>query len=230
MLAGGQGERLRPIVTGIPKALAPVGGRPFLAWLLDRLAEAGVENVVLCTGYLAPQVEQAFGPRYRSLSLAYSPEPRPLDTGGALRLALDRLRGDPLLVLNGDSFCELDFAAMLDSHRRKRAHATIAVVHRDDAARFGAVSLAADGRVVRFNEKAAQGAGWINAGVYLLARQILESLPAGAKISLERDVFPSLAAQGLLYAYPGVQRFLDIGTPESYRQAERLAEHWSQPK
>jgi phosphoheptose isomerase len=222
ILAGGKGERLRSIIDDRPKVLAPVNNRPFLVHLLDQLSEAGVERVVLCVGYLADQVEQALGPRHGTLSLVYSRENEPLDTGGALRLALADLDDDPVLVLNGDSFCELDFSALYDWHTWKRASATIALTYLQDVQRFGSVKWLSDGRIAQFREKDQQGAGWINAGIYLLARSVLESIPFGSRKSLERDCFPALAQQRLLYSYPGGKRFIDIGTPESYREAQHF--------
>jgi phosphoheptose isomerase len=219
ILAGGKGERLRSAVADRPKALAPVANRPFLAHLLDRLSEAGIGKVVLCTGYQAEQVEVAFGSRYARLSLEYSRELEPLDTGGALRLALEHLDSNPVLVLNGDSFCELDLSALVEWHRWKRADATMALAYLSDVTRFGSVAWNENGRIVRFEEKGRRGSGWINAGIYLFSRSVLESMGAGEKMSLERDCFPALAEQGSLFAYPGGKKFIDIGTPESYAAA-----------
>src|ERR671910_3457055 len=116
VLAGGLGTRLRPVVSDRPKALAEIHGRPFLAYLLDQLSTAGCSRVVLCTGHLGEQIERAFDKRYRNLQISYSRETRPLGTGGALRLALPDLLSDPVLVMNGDSFCATDLTSVRDWH------------------------------------------------------------------------------------------------------------------
>lgn len=222
ILAGGKGERLRQAVSDRPKVLATVAGRPFLTHLFDQLSEAGIRRVVVCTGYRREEVERAMGDHYGPLELEYSREPVPLDTGGALRLALERLDTDPVLAMNGDSYCDLDFTALADWHRRKRAGATIALVHKSSVERFGSIGWYEDGRIAQFVEKACQGSGWINAGIYLLSRSVVEGIGAGEKKSLERDCFPAMAKQGVLFAYPGGKRFIDIGTPESYATADEF--------
>jgi histidinol-phosphate phosphatase family protein len=225
ILAGGRGERLRSAVAGLPKVLAPIAGRAFLTRLLDQLTAAGIQRAVLCTGFLAEQVEQAFGPCYEKLSLLYSREIEPLDTGGALRLALKPLDSDPMLVLNGDSFCDVDFSALVRWHYWKRSEATIALAYMNDAARFGRVTWVDGGRITRFEEKAGAGSGWINAGIYLLSQEVVRSIKVGCRASLERDCFPVWAEQGRMYGFPGGRRFLDIGTPESYAEAKKFFWH-----
>jgi D-glycero-alpha-D-manno-heptose 1-phosphate guanylyltransferase len=220
VLAGGFGTRLRPVLADRPKVLAPVLGRPFLAYLLDQLVRAGVRQTTLLTGYLADRVEAAFGDDFGGMRLAYSVETSPLGTAGALRHALPRLACPVVLVLNGDSYCDLDLAAFFDQHRRSGAKCTVALTEVPDVARFGKVTLVGGHRVTRFEEKsAAGGRGLINAGVYLLARQLLDEIPPGGAVSLERDLFPRWAAQGRCHGFAAAGRFLDIGTPESYARA-----------
>jgi NDP-sugar pyrophosphorylase family protein len=222
ILAGGLGTRLRPVVNDRPKVLAEVCGRPFLSYLLDQLQTAGAGQAVLCTGYLGEQIEAALGDCYCGLRLSYSQESAPLGTAGAVRAALARLGSDPVLVLNGDSFFEADLADLSGYHQRHGAQATLALARLADTRRFGRVVLAADGQVSAFEEKGARrGPGWINAGVYVLARQLLETIPAGGAVSLERECFPAWIGRGL-YGYPGRGRFLDIGTPESYAEAREF--------
>jgi NDP-sugar pyrophosphorylase family protein len=220
ILVGGLGTRLRSVLPDRPKALAPVAGRPFLAFLLDQLQAAGVRRVVLCTGYQAHQVEETFGSRYRDLSLAYSREEMPLGTGGALRLALPLLDAEHALVLNGDSYVDLPLGEFHTWHREHGFAGSLLLTWVEDAARFGTVETDASGRIQAFREK--QGLsrpGWINAGVYLLARAHLEELPAGRPVSLEREAFPAWLAEGL-GGYTRRAAFLDVGTPESLAQAE----------
>jgi NDP-sugar pyrophosphorylase family protein len=225
ILCGGLGSRLRSVVADRPKALAPVGGRPFLTYLLDQLAAAAVGEVVLLTGYRADQVYDALGPTYAGMSLLYSEEPTPLGTGGALRLALPCLSGRTVLLLNGDSFCDVDLPAFRAFHRRHAADASLVLARARDTSRFGRVRTGPGGRVWGFEEKgSAPGGGWINAGVYLLDRGLVEELPPGRPASLEREAFPAWAAAGRLHGFRCPGRFLDIGTPTSYAEAERFFE------
>lgn len=219
VLAGGLGTRLRSLVADRPKVLADVGGRPFLAHLLDRLAEAGFRRVVLLTGYLGDLVEKAFGPEYRGLELVYSREPEPLGTGGALALAEPLFRSDPVMVMNGDSLVRLDYAGFLARFIESSAVAGLAAARVADVSRFGRLVLDPDGKVTAFEEKnAGVGPGFVNAGVYLLSRTFLQSIPQGT-VSLEKDVFPLFIGRGL-YGFPMETDFLDIGVPDDYLRAE----------
>lgn len=220
ILAGGLGSRLRTAVSDRPKVLAAVCGRPFLAWWLDALARHGPRDVVLCTGYMAEKVEEAFGPLHGPLRLRYSAETEPLGTGGCLRNAWGLFCPETLLVLNGDSFCSPDLGAFFQAFEESGAAAGIVLREMDETSRYGRVDLTEHGRVTSFLEKGVQaGPGWINAGVYLLRRPLLEPLPAGLPASVERDHFPNWIGQGILgFRYSGP--FLDIGTPESYAEAE----------
>jgi D-glycero-alpha-D-manno-heptose 1-phosphate guanylyltransferase len=217
VLAGGFGTRLRPAFAG-PKVLAPVQGRPFITYLLDRLETAGIRRVVLCTGYLAGEVKAALGERHGRLILHHSPEPAPLGTGGALRNALALSESDPVLVLNGDSWCDFHLPTMLAMHRARYACATIWLTPVDWADRFGRVELGAGGAIAGFAEKGRSGPGWVNAGAYLLSRELLESIPLQCAVSLEREVFPSRVGRGLFGCAAG-RSLLDIGVPDAYRAA-----------
>lgn len=221
ILAGGLGTRLRSLVSDRPKVLAPVGGRLFLAYLLEQLASAGIRRATLCTGYLGEQIETAFGHHYGSLQLLYSRERQPLGTAGALRAALPLLESDPILVLNGDSYCEVDLAAFVAWHRSQRASGSLVVVPLEDVSRFGSVEFDETGRILSFGEKRRGGTGWINAGVYLLNRNVLEVVAPDGPVSLESEVFPVWVGNGL-HAYAQGRRFVDIGTPASYAAAASL--------
>ena len=219
ILAGGLGTRLRAAVPDRPKVLAAVNGRPFLAYLLDQLAAAGLRRVVLCTGHLGWQVRRELGARHAGLELVYSQEETPLGTGGALRLALPHLAAPTALVLNGDSYCRCDLAAFHRRHRAGDARASLVVVEMADCSRFGRVETSAGGRITAFAEKdPAVGAGLINAGVYLLDTSLLDQAPPGRALSLERDLLPAWLAEGVM-SFPSPGPFLDIGTPESYARA-----------
>jgi NDP-sugar pyrophosphorylase family protein len=221
VLAGGKGTRLAAAVPGVQKVVAQVAGRPFLGFILDQLETAGVRRAVLCTGHLAEQVEAMLGPAHGAMALGYSREPEPLGTGGALRLALPLLDSDPVLLLNGDSYCAADITKLLEDHADSGAAATLTVAHVDDTARYGSVDFDEETRQVRaFREKAgSSGPGWVNAGIYALSRELVESIPAGVVVSLERDVLPQCAGPRLR-AFPVTAPLRDIGTPESFAAAQ----------
>ena len=220
ILAGGLGTRLRPVMADRPKVLADVLGRPFLTFLLDHLQAAGVRRVVLCTGYKGEQVQAAFGDSYGSLCLAYSHESSPLGTGGALRAALPLFEADSILVMNGDSFCETDLRVFWNWHCAREADATLLLTKVSDTTRYGRVVVDAHDHILRFDEKApGTGPGWINAGIYLISRTLVQTIPRSRAVSLERETFPAWIGQGFC-AYPSEGRFLDIGTPEAYAAAD----------
>jgi len=222
ILAGGLGTRLRPVLADRPKILASVGGRPFLACLFDQLAAAGLREVVLCVGYRGQQVEAAFGTSYQPLRLTYSFEDTPLGTGGALRQALHLMKSDPVLVLNGDSFCEADLRSLWDFHAAREAIATLLLTHVPDTRRYGRVHGDDDGQVQAFEEKGDHGGpGCISGGVYVLSRRVIAEIPDQGPVSLEREVFPSWIGRGL-YGCLSEGRFLDIGTPASYAAADNF--------
>jgi NDP-sugar pyrophosphorylase family protein len=222
ILAGGLGTRLRPVVANRPKVLAEIRERPFLAYLLDQLAGAGIRHVVLCTGYLGEQVRTVFGDSYSSLRLIYSQESSPLGTAGALRLALPLFESDSVLVMNGDSFCQANLRAFWAWHCARGADATLLLTKVPDTRRYGRVQVDENGLVLRFDEKGDKdGPGWINAGIYLLNHRLLLTIPASGAVSLEREMFPTWIGRGL-YGYRSEGRFLDIGTPEAYALAEQF--------
>lgn len=220
VLVGGLGTRLRPVVQDVPKPLAPVAGRPFLAWVLDRLAAAGLRRTILATGYLGEMVECTIGAQWNGMDMAYSVEPEPLGTGGAVRLAARRLQGDGAHVLNGDTFVAYAPAALEAAMQARAAIAAIALARVDDVGRYGAVEVI-DGRVVAFREKGQHGPGLINAGCYCLSSSALDGMPARDAFSLERDWLPGLAAAGRVAAFDDTRNFIDIGVPEDYARAQR---------
>lgn len=215
ILAGGLGTRLRSVVADRPKVLAEVDGVPFVFHLLEQLAGAGVKHVVLATGYLGEQVRDVVGGGYGPLEVEYMQEPEPLGTGGAIRRALPLVRSQAVLVLNGDSYCELDLLHFWIWHHQRPAHGSLALTRVRDARRFGTVDTDAWGRVERFVEKSPKpGPGTVNAGVYLLRRALIAAIPAGAPCSLESDLLPGWLDAGI-YGYARTDRFIDIGTPDS---------------
>lgn len=202
-----------------PKVLAELNGRPFLFYLLDQLDIAGIQKAILCTGYLGEQVQQALQSTYRGLSLLYSQELTPLGTGGALRLALNLTESDVTLVMNGDSACEVDLSKFWKWHCLHKGKGSLVLTQVPDTSRYGRVILADDCKIQSFSEKVASlGGGYINAGIYLLSKSLLKTIPTEKNVSLELEMFPAWLSKGL-YGYKNQGRFIDIGTPESYSEA-----------
>jgi len=222
ILIGGLGTRLRSVVPDRPKVLAEVRGQPFLAFLLDQLTTTGIKRVVLCAGYKGEQVQAAFGQSYRALELLYSQEASPLGTGGAIRLAINLLDSEPVLVMNGDSYCGVDLMTFWTWHGKRNAAGSMLLAQTLETERYGRVQVDSDGLVVGFHEKGKGGGkGWINAGVYFLGQDFILSIPTNREISLEREIFPMWVGRKL-YGYQSAGHFLDIGTPEDYAAAERF--------
>ena len=220
VLAGGLGTRLREAVPDRPKVLAEVCGRPFIFYLLEDLEAAGVREVVLCTGHMAEAVRTAVGERSGAMAVRYSVEDRPLGTGGALRQALPLASSETVLVANGESLFRTSLGRFWSWHLARELQASLLLARVDDASRFGRVTFKELGRITRFAEKDGVAApGWINAGLYLLHRSRISAIPPGQPVSLEKDIFPQWLPQGL-HGLTAKGLFMDIGTPESYRQAE----------
>jgi D-glycero-alpha-D-manno-heptose 1-phosphate guanylyltransferase len=225
LLVGGLGTRLRSIVPSKPKPLASVGNTSFLELLIRQLRHQGIHRVVMCSGYLAEQIESNFGDgRAWQVAIEYSKELSPLGTAGALKLAAKYLEdASDFVVMNGDSFMETDFRKLIKFHRGHAGLVTIAVVEVGDAGRYGTVRIGLDGKVNAFLEKTGENVpGLINSGVYVFNRAILEHIPDGPA-SLERDVFPKLIDQKV-YALPQEGLFIDIGTPEDYARAQQICD------
>lgn len=229
VLAGGEGTRLRPLTSTIPKPIVPLAGKPFIVYMLEWLRSHGVTEIILACGFMADDVRAVLGDGAAlGLRLLYVEEPRPLGTGGALKFAQDLLQ-ERFLMLNGDVLTDIDLAAALRQHEATGACATLALVQVPDPSAYGLVVLNDDHSVRAFVEKpgkragggAGNGAGGhlINAGIYLLERDVLQDIsPAGTVSSIERDVFPRLVGKGL-FGHPASGYWLDIGTPERYLKA-----------
>jgi mannose-1-phosphate guanylyltransferase len=222
MLVGGKGTRLRPLTLSAPKPLLPTAGVPFLAHQLARAAECGITHVVLATSYRADMFTDAFGTGGQfGLSIDYVFESEPLGTGGGIRNAAELLRGtpdDPIVVLNGDILSGHDLPAQVDLHRKKEAAVTLHLVPVDDPSRYGCVPTDASGRVTAFLEKTPHPVtNQINAGCYVFRRSVIDTIPAGQVVSVERETFPSLIGAGaVVMGYAEAAYWLDVGTPEAF--------------
>ncbi len=221
VLVGGEGTRLRPLTETVPKPLLPLLDRRSLDHVLDHLARHGVHEVVLSSPYLEATFHPFIEARHGDPRITWITETEALGTGGAIVNALDRLGDAPFFALNGDILTDLDLTAMRAFHDEHEASVTIALHHVEDARAFGLVETEADGRVLAFREKPEDRVpGDINAGTYLLDPATLEAWEPGATLSIEREIFPAVIASGRpVYGFGSDAYWLDLGTPDKYRQA-----------
>jgi D-glycero-alpha-D-manno-heptose 1-phosphate guanylyltransferase len=219
VLAGGLGTRLASRLHGLPKAMAPVAGRPFLEILLTQLRRSGCTHVLLSVGHQHTVIQDHFGAAFDGMAVDYVVESVPLGTGGAIRLALAQAREESVLALNGDTFLDVDYADLLHFHASEGATVTLAVVDRDDVSRYGGVTVEGE-RVVGFEEKGRSGPGWISAGTYVLARNLAWPPALPEKFSIEHDFFVPEVARLRPAAYKVDGFFLDIGIPEDLDRAQ----------
>lgn len=225
VLAGGLGTRLRAAVPEMPKPMAPVAGRPFLEWLLDRWVAQGVGRFVLSIGYRADVIRSHFGASYKGAEIDYAVEEASLGTGGGLLLASACLRTDaPFLVVNGDTLLDVELRPLAAFHAERNADVSIALIRNSADGRYGGVQKDAQGRISGFGVR---GAAEANGGVYLFSRSVLAPFTAraGSAIALEQELLPALIADGArLYGLPCTGRFIDIGLPEDYARAAAFLE------
>lgn len=224
ILAGGLGTRLRSVINDKPKPMAAVNDKPFIEYQIEFLKRYGVGHLILCVGYLYEQIQAYFGSGEKwGIRIEYSIEKELLGTAGALKLAQRYVDG-AFFVLNGDTYFDADLQALAEFHRRQNAAhgalGTLALTEAQDASNYGAVTLDAENKILRFEEKSAQAAvsKLINAGIYVLEPEILQHIPPAQKVSLEKETFPALLNQGhRLFGYETTGYFVDIGTPAGYQ-------------
>ncbi|MBQ0848595.1 sugar phosphate nucleotidyltransferase [Streptomyces sp. NPDC057621] len=225
LLVGGKGTRLRPLTVHTPKPMVPAAGVPFLTHQLARARAAGVEHIVLATSYLAEVFEPYFGDGSSlGLHIEYVTEDEPLGTGGAIRNVAARLRSapdDPVLIFNGDILTGLDIPALVDTHRSSGADVSLHLTRVTDPRAYGLVPTDASGRVQAFLEKPQTPeeivTDQINAGAYVFRRSVIDSIPVGRPVSVERETFPDLLAAGAhLQGMVDSTYWLDLGTPQAF--------------
>lgn len=224
ILAGGLGTRLRSEVKDVPKCMAPVAGRPFLWYLLTYLRRYPVTRVILSVGYLREVIKDwiyEHGDEF-PFAIDYAVEETPLGTGGGIRLALGQCREDNVIVLNGDTFFDVDLPRLVADHKLRPASISIALKPMRDFDRYGRVLTdKASGEIVRFCEKEPCAEGLINGGVYVISRSKLSMSHLPEKFSFEKDVLEPESAQGRVYGFVFDGYFIDIGIPEDYHKADR---------
>ena len=221
VLVGGFGTRLRPLTSDLPKQMLPIVDRPMIEHVVGHLAAHGVEEVVLSLGFLPDAFRDAYSDgRCAGIPLHYAVEPEPLDTAGAIRFAAEDAGIDEaFLVLNGDVLTDLAVDELIVFHRASGAEATVSLTPVDDPSRYGVVPTDADGRVTGFVEKPPAGAApcnWINAGTYVFEPSAIDRIEPGRRVSVEREVFPAMADEGVLYGLRSEAYWVDTGTPETY--------------
>jgi mannose-1-phosphate guanylyltransferase len=223
ILVGGEGTRLRPLTSTVPKPVVPLVDRPFIAYMLEWLRTHGVDDVVMSCGFLAAGVHNVLGDGSAyGIRLRYVEEPEPLGTGGAVKFA-ESLLDERFLMLNGDILTDLDLSAQIAQHEARGARGTLALIPVEDPSAYGLVRTEPDGAVREFLEKPGPDqidTNLISAGAYVLEREVLSLIDPDRPVSIEREIFPRLVGDGL-YAYAGEGYWLDIGTPERYLQGTR---------
>ncbi|MFZ3059395.1 MAG: nucleotidyltransferase family protein [Candidatus Methanoperedens sp.] len=218
ILCGGLGTRLRPIVSDCPKVLAKIGEKTFLDILIDSLTKQGFNNIILCVGYLKGQIKNHFDCD-KDYNIMFSEEKEPLGTGGALKKARSLIISNPFMVMNGDSICKIDFRKFYDFHVNKKALLSMALVRTKAAQDFGSVILDDSQRITSFMEKVvSKDECLINAGIYLMQKDVFSYMPDENRFSLEYDFFPKLI-EDKCFGFTINSELIDIGTPERYEKA-----------
>lgn len=220
ILVGGEGTRLRPLTSTVPKPVVPLVDRPFISYMLEWLGRHGIDDVIMSCGFLATSVRNVLGDGSAyGIRLRFVEEPDPRGTAGALKYA-ESMLDERFLMLNGDVLTDIDLTGQIAQHARTGAMATLALVPVEDPSTYGLVHLQDDRAVRDFLEKPSSDmidTNLISAGAYVLEREILELVPAGRNVSIEREVWPRLIGAGL-YGFPSESYWLDIGTPARYLQ------------
>lgn len=223
ILCGGKGTRLRSVVDDRPKSMAAIGEKPFLDILIEHTAAFGLGRFILCTGYKAESIQEYYSTRKApDLEIVILKEKELLGTGGAVKNAERLIQSSPFLILNGDSFFDIDLCRFIDFHISKKALLSVALISAEDSKDYGSIEIDNLGKVVRFREKEKAGQNsLISAGIYLFNSEVLSLMPSNKKFSLEYDFFPGIVGREF-YGYLANGFFTDIGTPERYIQAKQL--------
>lgn len=221
ILAGGLGTRLRSAVPHLPKAMAPVAGKPFVSFVIDYLRMQGIQRFVFALGYMHEAVEAFLKEAYPTLDYTVVIEDEPLGTGGAIYLAMQQVSGEHAWVTNGDTLFKIDAAEMLKLHQAANSHCTLALKPMKDFVRYGCVETDAAGHILSFKEKQRYTAGLINGGIYLLSKQGLLNKKLPQKFSFEKDFLEAFAGEGNFFGSVQKGYFIDIGIPEDFAQAQK---------
>ncbi len=220
VLAGGLGTRLRDAVSDLPKPMAPINGKPFLDYLLNYLRSYKVSRVVLATGYMQDKFSEHYGDKFNGIEISYSVETEPLGTGGAIQQALQQITSETALILNGDTFFEVDLAGLATAHAETHADLLLALKPMKDFSRYGIVKF--DGsRITSFEEKRPVDAGYINGGAYMANRTLFDGFELPRKFSFEEDFLKPFTSDLNMHCMISDSYFIDIGIPEDYHRAQQ---------
>ena len=221
ILCGGRGKRLRSAVKDRPKPMAEVGGVPFLDIIINFLAAQGFKRFILCIGYRGEYIQRYYRARKTNLEFIFSKELYPLGTGGAIKNALNLIKNDVFLVLNGDSYCDLNYCELINFHLEKKCLITMVAFEVAESKDYGTVTIDDDNRIVSFHEKIAnRDKAYVNAGIYCMNKEVFLVMPDRKKFSLEYDFLPTIVNNQCL-AYVTKHPFFDIGTPERYNTIKK---------
>jgi D-glycero-alpha-D-manno-heptose 1-phosphate guanylyltransferase len=223
ILAGGMGTRLKDTIKDLPKPMAPINGRPFLAYILDYLCHSGLKKVILSIGFKSDSIIQHFAHSYGTMELVYAIENEPLGTGGGILLALDHAVSDEVLILNGDTFFNVPVPVFYDFHKANEADISLALKPMKKFDRYGAVTLSHN-RINGFHEKKWIDKGLINGGCYLLKRNVFEGIPSGTPLSFEKEILEKNVSRLCMAGFVCDGYFIDIGVPVDYARANRESE------
>lgn len=219
ILAGGLGTRLRKVVQDKPKPMADINGKPFLVYLFEFLNDQGIERCILAVGFKKNVIINYFGDRYKNMDIIYSEENEPLGTGGALKRALEKIKGNFSFVLNGDTYFKIDLKLLEKFSIEREVDLCIALKYMEDNSRYGTVNINSEYRIIGFQEKEKSQRGYINGGVYLIRKNLLTGLPE--KFSFEKEFLEKYYKYYRFYGIPFDTYFIDIGVPEDYEKAKR---------
>jgi D-glycero-alpha-D-manno-heptose 1-phosphate guanylyltransferase len=223
VLAGGEGKRLRSVVRDVPKPMADVAGRPFLWWLMSHLQQQQASRVILSVGYKAEVIQAYFGEQFQGVEIEYSVETEPLGTGGAIRLALEQTTQGHVIVMNGDTYADLNLRDFITKFESSGSDLAVAVTHLKDVGRYGAIAIdEKSGKLLKFEEKQQSSAGYINAGVYCLRSDIFMKHGVPGKFSFEREFLSPRLEELNPIVFKETRAFIDIGVPEDYALAQTL--------
>lgn len=222
ILAGGFGTRLQSVVADVPKPMAPINGEPFLNFQLRYLKHFGIKNIILSTGYLSEKISEYYKNNFNGLTIFYSHESSPMGTGGGIRMAFDKTSEEDVMVLNGDSFFDVNIEQLFIMHKIANSPASLALRKVEDASRYGTIIKNAESRITSFKEKdGVINKGIINGGVYILnKKKFLENTPANKNFSIEKDFFETQLTNLAIYGFEFNGYFIDIGIPHDYLKAQ----------
>lgn len=226
ILAGGFGTRLRSIISNVPKPMAPINDKPFLWYIMEWLYKQNIKKVILCVSYKSEVIKDYFGDKYKEMEIVYSIEEVPLDTGGAIKKAFEKVNSEYIFIVNGDTFFDISIWKMFDHHLKTQSCMTIALKPMKDCDRYGTVVLSND-RIVSFKEKEYKKHGNINGGIYITHRNLFNEFEMQKKFLFENDFIIKHIASLKLMGFIADEYFIDIGIPQDYKRAQiELPKYW----